>query len=110
MSSTTSFKDTFQESVERGGVTYEYAISPGRFTTGNVTISLIDFSKADPIENEISPALKEAQAIVWSSIQGMISALKRGQRPSVEIQLVDLTETPKEDLFWIKASQISQTE
>ena len=110
MSTNTAFKHELSDSENADRVTYEYSITPGRFTTENVTISLFDFSKADPIENEINPSLREAQGLVWNSIQDMISALKEGNRPSIVIPLASLNQPPKEDLFWIRASQINLAE
>ena len=110
ISTNTAIKHEFNDSEDGDRVIYEYSIQPGSFTTGNVTIWLLDFSKADPIENEINPALKEAQGLVWNAIQGMISSLKEGNRPSIEIPLANLNEAPKEDLFWIRASQINLAE
>lgn len=106
----TAFKQNFDDSEYDDRVIYQYSISPGRVTDGNTTTSLLDFSKAETIKNEINPALVEAQGSVWSALQQMISSLKEGERPSIEIAINDMNEAQKEDLFWIKASQTSSTE
>lgn len=111
MSSTlTHFRSNHNDHDLNGRVSYLYEIHTERVVNGNITLSILNFEQAEPIQNEIDVSIKSGQAMITDALQQMISSLDKGIRPSMEISRNQLSEFQDQDLFWIKAALTEQME
>jgi hypothetical protein len=74
-------------------------------TTEGATISVINFSDAEPVEPWTNRSPRTVQSPISSAMAKMRISLLEGIRPSIEVKSDLINDSSDEDIFWVKVSQ-----